>query len=81
MTDVGGVSDIVVDGETGFLLPPDDVNVLTERLRYLVARPDVRHRMGIAARAQAEAKFDASKNGEKVADILLEVASAQNRTQ
>ena len=76
MTDVGGVRDIVLDGETGFLLPPGDVDVLTERLRYLVARPDVRHRMGIAARAQAEAKFDAFKNGKKVADILLEVAAA-----
>lgn len=76
MTDVGGVRDIVVDGETGFLLPPDDVDVLTERLRYLVAHADVRRRMGMAARAQAVAKFDASKNGKKVADILLEVAAA-----
>ena len=76
MTDVGGVRDIVVDGETGFLLPPDDVDVLTERLRYLVAHADVRRRMSIAARAQAVAKFDASKNGKKVADILLEVAAA-----
>jgi glycosyltransferase involved in cell wall biosynthesis len=78
MTDVGGVRDVVIDGETGFLLPAGgDVQALIERLRYLVEHAGVRRRMGQAARAHVEAHFDAQKNGKKVADILLEVAAGR----
>ena len=76
MTDIGGVRDIVIDGETGFLLPPNDVNVWVERLQFLVERADARRRMGTAARLRAEECFDARKNGKRVADILLESVAA-----
>ena len=79
MTDVGGASDIVVDGETGFLLPLEDVLVLTERLKFLIMHENIRRRMGAAARARAEQCFDARKNGKKVADILLEVAEVDEK--
>ncbi|MFZ0547941.1 MAG: glycosyltransferase family 4 protein [Candidatus Promineifilaceae bacterium] len=73
MTDVGGAGDIIVDGETGFLLTSGDVDELTDRLRFLIENTDARDRMGAAARKRAEECFDARKNGKKIADILLEV--------
>lgn len=42
----GGLSEAVVDGETGILVPPGDVHKLAEAISYLLKRPDVASRMG-----------------------------------
>jgi glycosyltransferase involved in cell wall biosynthesis len=55
---VGGVPELVVDGETGFLIPPADEAALASALERLVADADLRRRMGAAGRARAEALFD-----------------------
>jgi glycosyltransferase involved in cell wall biosynthesis len=70
---VGGLTDIVQDGETGFLIPPGDGDSLAERLARLVKDPSLRQRFGRAARARAEARFDARKNAARLANILQEV--------
>lgn len=80
MTDVGGVRDIVLDGETGFLLPPGDGRALTEWLTYLVNSREVRQRMGVAARQHAKRHFDFQKNGKRVADVLLDSVTSQSST-
>jgi glycosyltransferase involved in cell wall biosynthesis len=54
---VGGVTDIVVDGETGLLLPPGDDDALRTALADLVADPDLRARMGAAGRRRAQSHF------------------------
>jgi glycosyltransferase involved in cell wall biosynthesis len=55
---VGGVPELIVEGETGFLVPPGDAEALGTALRTLVADPELRLRMGRAARARATEKFD-----------------------
>jgi glycosyltransferase involved in cell wall biosynthesis len=50
---VGGLLDLVVDGETGLLVAPGDVPALGSALRRLVDDADLRHRLGAAARARA----------------------------
>jgi glycosyltransferase involved in cell wall biosynthesis len=45
---IGGLPDLVVDGETGMLVPPNDVDALRVALQYLIDRPQVRTRMGHA---------------------------------
>jgi glycosyltransferase involved in cell wall biosynthesis len=52
-TAVGGLPDIVVDGETGFLVAPGEVGELARALARLSGEPDLRRRMGEAARARA----------------------------
>jgi glycosyltransferase involved in cell wall biosynthesis len=52
-TDVGGVADIVADRVTGFVVPPDDEEALTDRLRTLLGDPALRGRMGGAGPARA----------------------------
>ncbi|MDR7519629.1 MAG: glycosyltransferase [Armatimonadota bacterium] len=49
---VGGVPEVAVDGETGVLVPPGDVDALAEGILELLADPDRRERMGRAARAR-----------------------------
>jgi glycosyltransferase involved in cell wall biosynthesis len=45
-TDSGGNRELVVDGETGFIIPPEDVDSFTEKLLFLKNNPDISHRMG-----------------------------------
>lgn len=71
-TPVGGLTDIVVDGETGFLIEPGDVYTLTERLRCLADNPELCRRLGWGARQRAETYFDAHRNAGRVVANLLE---------
>lgn len=74
-TRIGGLTDIVVDNETGFLIEPDDKAGLIKKLHLLAVNPPLRQRLGETARARAEQYFDAEKNAARVAKILQKVAS------
>ncbi len=52
-TATGGLRDIVVDGETGLLVPPEDRRALAAALRKLISDVDLRERLGAAAKQQA----------------------------
>lgn len=49
---VGGLLDLVVDGETGLLVPPRDPGALRQALERLLDDPVLRRRLGAAARAR-----------------------------
>lgn len=52
-TAVGGIKTTVVDGETGWLIPPNDPEALAERLAWLHANPHAAQRMGWAGMRRA----------------------------
>ena len=54
---VGGITYTIVDGETGYLVPPQDPQALANRLYQLLVQPELRERMGEAARARVESEF------------------------
>jgi 2-deoxystreptamine N-acetyl-D-glucosaminyltransferase/2-deoxystreptamine glucosyltransferase len=56
-TSVGGLLDLVVDGETGVLVPPGDVAALRAALDRLLGDPELRARMGAAARRRISERF------------------------
>lgn len=56
-TTEGGIPDIVRDGETGFLCPPREADAVADRIGRLLKDPDLRLRMGDAARRDYEARF------------------------
>jgi glycosyltransferase involved in cell wall biosynthesis len=56
-TAVGGLKDAVIDGETGLLVPPGDVEALRGALERLLADGDLRARLGAEARRRAEERF------------------------
>jgi phosphatidylinositol alpha-1,6-mannosyltransferase len=53
----GGAHEAVVDGETGFVVPPRDVSAVRAKLHALVNDPGLRLRMGTAARRRAVEEF------------------------
>lgn len=58
-TAVGSVEEAVVDGETGIVVPPDEVPALTEALRTLLDDPARAQAMGQVGRARALERFTA----------------------
>jgi glycosyltransferase involved in cell wall biosynthesis len=54
---VGGLRDVVVDGETGRLLPAGDVTALREAMAAMFADPSGRERMGAAAARRVRGAF------------------------
>jgi glycosyltransferase involved in cell wall biosynthesis len=47
-TDVAGIPELISDGETGVLVPPGDVNALSNGLERLIVSPDDRQRVAAA---------------------------------
>jgi glycosyltransferase involved in cell wall biosynthesis len=56
--DLAGISEVVVDGETGFLVPPGDVEGLANRLGELFEDDELRSRIGDAALQRCVGLFD-----------------------
>lgn len=57
VTDVGGNGEAVLDGETGFVVPPRDPEALGEAMLKLASDPSRRAKQGKKARARVEAHF------------------------
>lgn len=79
-TAVGGVPELVVDGETGFLVPPQDVDGFAKRLRELVVDPTARRTMGGAAQARARAQFGLERMVAAVADVYDDLLQRRRGT-
>lgn len=67
---VGGIPEIVVEGDTGFLVPAGDGRALLEAIRAVVDMPASRTAMGVAGRRRAEAHFDADKQTKLTYSIM-----------
>lgn len=65
VTKVGGLQDIVRDGETGFIVEPGDEKTLAEKLRILIENPSLRSTMGKKARKCVEEHYDWDRIMEK----------------
>jgi glycosyltransferase involved in cell wall biosynthesis len=57
-SNIVGLVDAVVDGETGLLFSAKDVYALKQALMKMLLKPNMRHRMGHAARTRAARDFD-----------------------
>ncbi len=60
-TTLGGNPETVVEGETGFMVPPGDVTALSEKIILLLRDRELSARMGASGRARAIDIFDARK--------------------
>lgn len=56
-TNLGGLPEIVIDGKTGFIIPPYDSDILCLKIEYLINNPDIAKQMGEAGRRRVEEMF------------------------
>jgi len=60
------IPEVVIDGESGFLVPEKDIDALAERLEYLIKHPDIWESMGRAGRKHIEEEFNIIKQVAKL---------------
>jgi glycosyltransferase involved in cell wall biosynthesis len=68
-----GVTDAVVEGETGLFHAPGDVEALTERMQTLIEHPEMRRSLGSAGRARVLREFSAERVTHALLDYYSEV--------
>ena len=71
---VGGIPEIVEQGESGFLIRPEDGSGLRAALEPLIAAPERARSMGARGRAIAEQRFDARRTADRMIELLTEIA-------
>lgn len=69
-TTVAGIPEIVVDGESGLLVPPHDGQALTKALTRLLEDADLRLQMGRRAAEIINERFDAERNAECLLAVI-----------
>ena len=76
-TAVGGIPEVINEGETGYLVPPKDPPQLAARLVRLLRDPQTARRMGGAARARVEAEFDLDRSVAAAQEAIEDVVSGR----
>jgi starch synthase len=71
----GGIPEVVADGVTGLLVPPDDPAALADALNTLLRDPGRAKAMGLAGRERAVAEFSWETVAEQTAALYAELAS------
>jgi glycosyltransferase involved in cell wall biosynthesis len=80
-TDVDGVREAVLDGETGYLVQRGDTPELTAKLRLLLSSPDLRAQLGSAGRRRYESEFTRAVMLAKVSAIYEGIVSGAGRSE
>jgi glycosyltransferase involved in cell wall biosynthesis len=68
-TAVGGTPELVLDGETGLLVPPRDVDALRAALARVLGDPDLARRLGDAGLDRVLSQFSAHEMHERILRI------------
>lgn len=68
--DVGGNKEIIINGKTGFIIPPYDIKKFTDRLLFLMENTEIRSKMGIKAASYVQKQFSEDKRVEKLIKLI-----------
>lgn len=68
---IAGPSDIILNGQNGFLVPLFDMDLFIQKLKFLMENEDIRQQMGKFAR-KSMAQFSAQTIGRKYYEFLIE---------
>ena len=77
-TDVGGVNECVVHGETGLLCRPGDAVALADTLREMIASPGLRQSLGARAYDRAVGTYSLSAQRQAVAEVYRDALSRRS---
>lgn len=68
-SDVGGIGEALVGGESGLLVTPEDPRALSDALNELLADPDRADRVGTAAKLRVEQRFTTPRMVDGIATV------------
>lgn len=77
-TDVGGSAEIVVDGETGYIVPPNQSEPLAQRLIELLQNPAFARQMGENARQRVVKIFSLEEQAKQTVALYERVLASKN---
>ena len=60
-TQVGGNPELIEDGETGFLIKPQDSSALADKIKEIMNNPDLQQELSTKARIKAQEEFNLEK--------------------
>ena len=79
-TDVGGATEMITDGETGFLISADDVvPALTQKITMLIENPKLREDVGKKARKKIVEELSIELMGERTLDVYKELVDFHSK--
>lgn len=76
-SNVGACPELIVDGETGFLVPERDAKAMADKLTALIKDADLRRRMGEKGRERVEENFTSKRMAENIDRLYLELLDGQ----
>ena len=77
VSDVDGIAEAVVDGETGFICPPGDTGIWLERIRRYLQAPELRELTGRSALARYQAHFSLEMMAAKTVDVYRQACATR----
>ncbi|WP_298786184.1 glycosyltransferase family 4 protein [uncultured Marinococcus sp.] len=72
-TRVGGIPEMITEGTDGFIIDPGDVEALTERMKLLLERPELRELMGKNNMQKVREQFDVEVQAAKIDKIYQNI--------
>jgi glycosyltransferase involved in cell wall biosynthesis len=74
-SNVGSISEVIVDGKTGYLIPPRDPSKLAEGIMSFIKRNGLRDEMGTAGRRLVTSRFSLEGMLDRIEDLYKELLS------
>lgn len=75
-TDRGCLRETVIEGETGFIVPPNSPEAIAERILLMIREPHTRHRLGANARLRYEREYTMPAFAARMADLFAQVSQS-----
>ena len=69
VSNISSLREIVADGIDGFIIPPDDVEAWTEKMKYILSNPDNCKTMGINGLKKLEHKYNLDLTSDELEDL------------
>ena len=75
-TDVGGICELVTDGETGLLIEPGNPAAVAAAIQRLIDDPGLRYKLGVAGYESVKGRFTIGEMAEKIVEVYRKVSDA-----
>ncbi len=77
-TDAGGVPEIVIDGQTGILVPPEDAAALRKAIQRLLKDDELRRGMGTRGRERVVQRYQLDDHMARLVEIFQQAIGESN---